>query len=285
VTGSDPAQAAARAPRRAWGDLGSRIVSAVVLLAIVIAALWFGGYVYAAVVGAAFAGAYREWEQVVTLQPLSVFGGVLIAAVALSGLVYPWLGGFGTMGIVTVAAVAALVAGREPSLWRAGGLMFLGLVVVAALSVRGATTDGIWASVLIGTCIWGTDTGAFFTGRVIGGEKLAPDISPGKTWSGAIGGLVFATVAGTIVWYFVTDSPLWIGVLLAASASVLGQIGDLAESAVKRRFRVKDSGDLIPGHGGLMDRLDSITFGIIFVFLVGALHGGSAGVAAGYLHW
>jgi phosphatidate cytidylyltransferase len=72
---------------------------------------------------------------------------------------------------------------------------------------------------------------------------------------------------------------------LAGTASVLGQIGDLAESAVKRRFRVKDSGDIIPGHGGLMDRLDSITFGVIFVFLVGALHGGPAGIAEGYLHW
>jgi phosphatidate cytidylyltransferase len=96
---------------------------------------------------------------------------------------------------------------------------------------------------------------------------------------------VFATVFGTILWLFFTDSPWWIGVLLAAAASVLGQLGDLAESAVKRRFRVKDSGDIIPGHGGLMDRLDSITFGVIFVFLVGALHGGAAGIAEGYLHW
>jgi phosphatidate cytidylyltransferase len=163
--------------------------------------------------------------------------------------------------------------------------MFLGLVIVAALGMRGTTMDGVLVSVLIGVCIWGTDTGAFFTGRLIGGEKLAPDISPGKTRSGAIGGFVFATVAGTVLWIFFSDSPVWIGAVLAAVASVLGQLGDLAESAIKRRFRVKDSGDLIPGHGGLMDRLDSITFGVIFVFLVGALHGGAAGIAGGYLHW
>lgn len=284
TTGETP-QVAPATNRRAWSDLGSRSLSAFVLLALLIAGLWVGGYVFAALVGAAFAGAYREWEQVVTLKPLSIFGAMLIAVVALSALVYPFLGGLGTMAVVSVAAGAALVAGGESSLWRAGGLMFLGLVIVATLSMRGTTMDGILVSVLIGVCIWGTDTGAFFTGRLIGGEKLAPDISPGKTRSGAIGGFVFATVAGTILWFVFTDSPWWIGILLAGAASILGQLGDLAESAVKRRFRVKDSGDIIPGHGGLMDRLDSITFGVIFVFLVGALHSGQGNIAAGYLHW
>ena len=326
MTGSDAPQAAPARTRRAWSDLGSRFLSAIVLLALLVACLWFGGYVFAALVGAAFAGAYREWEQVVTLQPLSLFGGILIASVAASALIYPLFGGLATMAVVSIAAGAALVAGREWALWRAGGLMFLGLVIVAALAMRGTTMDGILVSVLIGVCIWGTDTGAFFTGRLIGGEKLAPDISPGKTRSGAIGGFVFATVAGTVLWIFFTgrliggeklapdispgktrsgaiggfvfatvlgtvlwifftESPVWIGAALAAVASVLGQLGDLAESAIKRRFRVKDSGDLIPGHGGLMDRLDSITFGVIFVFLVGALHSGAAGIAGGYLHW
>jgi phosphatidate cytidylyltransferase len=285
VSGSGAPQAAPGRARRLWSDLGSRFISAIILLAVLIAGLWLGGFVFAALVGAAFAGAYREWEKVVTLQPLTLFGGVLIASIAVAALIYPLLGGFGTMAVVSVAAGAALLVGGEPALWRAGGLMFLGLVIVATLSMRGDTTDGIIVSVIIGTCIWGTDTGAFFTGRFIGGEKLAPDISPGKTRSGAIGGFIFATVAGTILWILFTDSPIWIGALLAAIASVLGQIGDLAESAIKRRFRVKDSGDLIPGHGGLMDRLDSITFGVIFVFVVGALHGGPAAIAGGYLYW
>lgn len=285
MTESDAPHAAPGRARRLWSDLGLRIISSVVLLALLVVGLWLGGFAFAALVGAAFAGAYREWEQVVTLKPLSLFGGILIATIAVAALVYPVLGGFGTMAVVSVAAGGALLAGGEPALWRAGGLMFLGLVIVATLSMRGDTTDGILVSILIGACIWGTDTGAFFTGRLIGGEKLAPDISPGKTRSGAIGGFVFATVLGTILWIVFTDSPIWIGALLAAVASVLGQVGDLAESAVKRRFRVKDSGDIIPGHGGLMDRLDSITFGVIFVFLVGALHGGPGGIAGGYMHW
>ncbi len=138
---------------------------------------------------------------------------------------------------------------------------------------------------LLGAVIWLTDTGAFFTGRQIGGEKLAPGISPGQTRSGAIGGFIVGTLAGIVIWHFVTPSPLWIGLLLCGAMSILGQLGDLAESALKRRFRIKDSGDLIPGHGGLMDRLDSLTFGALFFYGVGALHLGTAAVTAGFLNW
>jgi phosphatidate cytidylyltransferase len=130
-----------------------------------------------------------------------------------------------------------------------------------------------------------TDSAAFFTGRQIGGEKLAPDISPSKTWSGALGGLALGTGAGLLVWTLVTDSPWWIGVVLSAAISILGQLGDLGESAVKRHFRIKDSGDIIPGHGGLMDRLDSLTFGILLVLLIGATRGGIDFVAPGLLYW
>jgi phosphatidate cytidylyltransferase len=130
-----------------------------------------------------------------------------------------------------------------------------------------------------------TDSAAFFTGRQIGGEKLAPEISPSKTWSGALGGLALGTGAGLLVWVVATDSPWWIGLLLSATLSVLGQLGDLSESAIKRHFRIKDSGDIIPGHGGLMDRLDSLTFGVLLVLLVGSLHLGFGSVAEGLLYW
>jgi phosphatidate cytidylyltransferase len=133
--------------------------------------------------------------------------------------------------------------------------------------------------------VWSTDTAAFFTGRQVGGERLAPGISPSKTWSGAIGGLVAGTVFGTLLWVLFTASPWWIGVCLSAGLSLLGQVGDLSESALKRRFRVKDSGDIIPGHGGLMDRLDSLTFGVLFLAALGLVHAGYGAVAAGALHW
>jgi phosphatidate cytidylyltransferase len=133
--------------------------------------------------------------------------------------------------------------------------------------------------------VWGTDSAAFFTGRQIGGEKLVPDISPSKTWSGALGGLVLGTSAGLVVWIIATDSPWWIGLIMSATISVLAQLGDISESAAKRHFRIKDSGDIIPGHGGLMDRLDSLTFGVLFVLLIGTLHAGFGAVAEGLLFW
>lgn len=280
--------------RRSWTDLGPRVASAAVLLLIAAIGLYLGGYVFAAIVGAALAGCYREWERMVTLKPLSPVGGVLIGLLGLSALVFPWLGVLGTAGAIAVAVVVSVLAAAGPRLWRIAGVLFYGAVIIAIMALRGTATwdiagsfdAGLWGGLFLGTVIWATDTGAYFTGRQVGGEKLAPDISPGKTWSGAVGGLAIGTLAGLILWLLILpNSTWWIGLLLAAATSVLGQAGDLAESAIKRRFRVKDSGDIIPGHGGLMDRLDSLTFGAIFLFLVGFLHSGFDAVASGMLFW
>jgi phosphatidate cytidylyltransferase len=260
-------------------------VSAVVLVPLTAVTLYFGGFLFAAVVGAVFAGAYREWETMVTLKPLSPFGIGLIAVVFVAALLFPLWGAPATLGVVLLGAFASLLRGGESAIWRAGGLAYFGVVVVAILGMRGTAPIGIWAGVLLGTVVWLTDTGAFFTGRQVGGEKLAPDISPAKTRSGALGGLALGTIAGTVLWHFIAPAPWWVGLILCAVMSVLGQVGDLAESALKRRFRIKDSGDIIPGHGGLMDRLDSVTFGVLFLYAVGALHFGPAAVAAGFLTW
>jgi len=282
----DPASAAsAPSRRRLWSDLGPRLISALVLIALVLVALYIGGYFFAAVVGAVFAGAYREWETMVSRAPLTPSGWVLIALVALSGLVYPLFGPLGTISVIAVACLLALGLRGEGMLWRVLGLVIYGAIIVAALAMRGDSMAGVWAGIYLGTVVWMTDSAAFFTGRQIGGEKLAPDISPSKTWSGALGGLALGTGAGLLLWIFGTDSPWWIGLALSAGISLLGQLGDLAESAIKRHFRIKDSGDIIPGHGGLMDRLDSLTFGILLVLLVGALHAGFGSVAEGLLFW
>ncbi len=280
--------------RRSWSDLGPRVASALVLLVATAAGLYFGGYIFAAMVGAVFAGCYREWERMVTLKPMTAVGGVLVGLVALSALIYPLFGALATIGLIALAAVIALVSDRSTAAWKALGLGFPGLVIIAVLAMRGQSTGNVpgsmdWgfaAGFFLGTVVWMTDTGAFFTGRQVGGEKLAPDISPSKTWSGALGGFALGPLAGLVVWLiFVPASPWWIGLLLAAVMSVLGQVGDLAESAVKRRFRVKDSGDIIPGHGGLMDRLDSLTFAVLFLFAVGLIHACYDAVARGFLAW
>ena len=281
-----PDRPATPPPRRPWTDLGPRLLSAAVLIAITLTGLYLGGYVFAALVGAVIAGCYREWERMVTLKPLTPQGGVLIALLAISALVYPFGGIAMTLGIVALACIVALFAEHPVGLWRAGGLAFFGLVIVALLGMRGTSTDGIYAGIFLAAVIWLTDSGAFFTGRQIGGERLAPDISPSKTWSGAIGGFAFGTLAGLVVWLIVAPaSPWWIGLGFAAAVSILGQIGDLAESAIKRRFRVKDSGDIIPGHGGLMDRLDSLTFGVLLIYAVGLSRAGFEHVPAGFLQW
>ncbi|MBE7731603.1 phosphatidate cytidylyltransferase [Devosia faecipullorum] len=271
--------------RRSWSDVGPRFASAIVLIALTATALYIGSYLFAAVVGAVYGGAYREWEAMVSRAPLTPMGMVLVGLVALSGLVYPLLGIIASLAAILLACLLALTMGREGLTWRIGGLVLFGLLIVSALAMRGEGDLGIWAGVYLGTVVWMTDSAAFFTGRQIGGEKLAPDISPSKTWSGALGGLALGTGAGLIVWMFVTDSPIWIGVLLSAAISILGQSGDLAESAIKRYFRIKDSGDIIPGHGGLMDRLDSLTFGVFFVVILGGLHAGFGAVAEGLLYW
>lgn len=280
--------------KRSWTDLGPRVVSALVLIAVTAASLYFGGYVFSAIVGAVFAGCYREWDRMVTLKPMTAVGGVLIGLVALSGLLYPAFGVLTSLIAIALGCTFALVDDRKTAAWRCAGLTWFVLVIAAVLQIRGASQWnvpgamdwGFWGGFFLGLVVWATDTGAYFTGRQVGGEKLAPDISPSKTWSGALGGLAIGTLLGLVLWLIVVpSSPWYVGLLLAASMSVVGQVGDLTESAIKRHFRVKDSGDIIPGHGGLMDRLDSTTFGALFLFAVGALHGGTDAVARGFLGW
>ncbi|ODT69837.1 MAG: hypothetical protein ABS75_15470 [Pelagibacterium sp. SCN 63-23] len=271
--------------RRSWADVGPRLASAIVLIVLTATTLYVGSYLFAAVVGAVYGGVYREWEAMISRAPLSPMSMAVMTLLGLSALVHPLLGIAGSAAAIALAATIALFMGRQRMVWRMSGIVVFGLLIVSVLTMRGTGMDGVWAGVYLGTVVWMTDSAAFFTGRQIGGEKLAPYISPSKTWSGAIGGLALGTGAGLLVWTLFTDSPLWIGLLLSMAISILGQSGDLLESAIKRHFRIKDSGDIIPGHGGLMDRLDSLTFGAFLVVIVGGLHAGFGAVAQGLLYW
>ncbi len=271
--------------RRRWADLGPRFLSALVLVPVTALVLYLGGVWFAALVGGVFAGAYREWEIMVTSRRPDSVGMVLIGLLALSALLFPLFGIFASILVLAVAVALALVAPSPARCWRAGGVAYLGIVIFTILSIRGTGHIGISAGVFLAASVWLTDSAAFFTGRHLGGVKLSPDISPSKTWSGALGGLAIGTLGGTLVWLVVTPSPWWIGTGFAALLSISGQLGDLAESAIKRRFRVKDSSDLIPGHGGLLDRLDSLTLATVVVFVIGGLHAGRDAVASGFLFW
>ncbi len=139
------------------------------------------------------------------------------------------------------------------------GLGWIALAVAALVALRGDPLAGRANVLFVVLVVWATDIGAYFAGRAIGGPRLAPRISPGKTWSGAAGGVAGAVAAGLIVagWQGRQANP-GLAAVIAAFLSVVGQAGDLLESLVKRRFGVKDSGHLIPGHGGALDRLDAL---------------------------
>ena len=207
-------------PQR-WADLRLRLVSALVLAPLALAAIWWGGALFDGLILVAAAGLAIEWVGLCRTCPawrLRAAAGV---------------------GWIVLATGSALWLRADPLVGRAN----LGFLVVA---------------------VWGSDVGAYVTGRLVGGRKLAPAISPGKTWSGVAGGLVGAAAIGIVIaaTHGMRHADMHVVTLARAAAvgaaiSVLGQAGDLAESWAKRCFGVKDSGWLIPGHGGLLDRLDA----------------------------
>lgn len=285
MTSPGPSGATPPKPKSTWADLGPRILSAIVIVAVIATGLYFGGYVFSILAAIVFGITYREWEQMVTLKPLAPFGMLLIVLLAIAAIIFPLHGPIGTIGVIVIAVIVSLFGDRPVIPWRIGGLLFFGAVLIASLGMRGTDPAGIVAGWYLGIVIALNDTGAFFAGRVIGGPKLAPAISPAKTRAGAIGGWLIGTIAGTIYWMVFTSSPWWIGLIFSALLGPIGQVGDLTESAIKRVFRIKDSSDIIPGHGGFMDRLDSVSFGVIALYVVGALHGGLDHVASGFLNW
>jgi phosphatidate cytidylyltransferase len=193
------------------------------------------------------------------------------------------------VAVIAVAAVVALVT--APRRTRRGRtLFFLGVIyvvlpVVAYIGLRQDGDYGLWCILWLLVVIWSTDTAAFFVGRTLGGPKLAPSISPKKTWSGALGGTVAAVAAGVAFAYAVgLPEPVAVGAVSVA-ASILGQLGDLLESGVKRRFGVKDSSNIIPGHGGVLDRLDSLIVAGSAAWIVGVARAGTEHAATGILIW
>lgn len=213
-----------RAPRKPspkagrWRDLGLRAASAVVLGPLVLAALWQGGFAFTVMLLAATVGLSFEWAALMAPRP----GGKL-----------------------------------RRGLRMLGGAAYIVIPIAALAFLRGDAMLGRINTLFLVLLVWATDIGAYLAGRAIGGRKLAPWISPGKTISGAVGGVVAGLCVGGAGWAFAGGSlPLALGA--AALLSVVAQIGDLGESALKRRLGVKDSGRIIPGHGGLFDRLDGL---------------------------
>ena len=226
-----------------WSDLGPRLASAAVLAPVALLALWHGGLVWAAAVALALAALGVEWGM------LTGAGVLLLPAALVLALAAALAGGW-WLGLAVLAAAMVLVGFRSG--WLAAiGLPYAGIGGLAIVWLRLTPAAGLRDTVFLVAVIWATDTGAYLAGRLLGGRKLAPLISPGKTWSGAFGGLAAAAAAG-----FVLAGGNGHALPAALALSVAAQGGDLLESAIKRKFGVKDSGRTIPGHGGLFDRVD-----------------------------
>lgn len=255
-------RALADASRVRWGDLGKRAASAAVLAPLAVLCIWQGGAPFAVLTAVAMAGLAWEWVQLCGAR----FGGLpgLVVPIVLLAAIAAMAAGF------PLAAVAVLVAGGALAFVAAGsgaaaarlaaGVPYFGLAGLALLWLRHDPLLGFRSVLFVVLIVWGSDIGAYMVGRLVGGKLLAPAISPGKTWSGAVGGLLAAVLAGLAcaASFDAVGLPVGRTALVAAGLSVVSQAGDLLESWIKRRFGVKDSGRLIPGHGGLLDRLDGL---------------------------
>ncbi|MQB02623.1 phosphatidate cytidylyltransferase [Agrobacterium tumefaciens] len=265
-------------------ELRLRIISAIVMAAVILAATWYGGILFRIVAGLLAILIYYEWATITRMSETNSTGnawGWFAVAVIAGNTIFgepsldlPLLSGF-----TLTAALFPVLRGRN--WWLVGGIVYAGLSGISLAAIRGDELTGFVAILFIFAVVWSTDILAYFVGRAIGGPKLAPAISPGKTWSGAIGGAVAALIGGGAVSlaYHGRISLLLLG--LALILSVFSQIGDLFESFVKRRFQVKDSSHLIPGHGGFMDRVDGLVFACFTVFLIAFVHAAATGDVPG----
>jgi len=224
-----------------------RIAAAAVLVPVALFAAWIGGWVFALFVGVLGLIMAREWT--------------------------------------TMVAVSKLTNNTE-NIWYAIGIPYLILPLTSLIALRMDINLGLKAVILLFACVWTADTLAYFAGRTFGGPKLMPSVSPSKTWSGFFGAVFGGLIAAVLVFYFAGLNNLPAAAMLGAAIGGLEQGGDLFESAAKRKFGVKDSGSIIPGHGGVLDRVDGLMAAAVAAWLFGTIRaGGWENAAAGLLQW
>jgi phosphatidate cytidylyltransferase len=265
-------------------NLVLRIIAALVLAPAAIAIAYAGGWLWTALVTLAAIGLYVEWLMIVGAvreRPVVAVGGV---ALAISGLCLAAARIDAALVALVLGFLAAALLAPERRRWTAAGFLYAAAAQIASVLLRLDEAYGFVALMMVLLVVWVTDIGGYFAGRGIGGPKLWPRVSPKKTWAGAIGGFAasLAVSGGFAALGLGRAVPL---LALGAGLSIVSQLGDLLESAVKRQFGVKDSSQLIPGHGGLMDRLDGFVTAAVAAAIFGLLRGGVDGVGRGLMVW
>ncbi|MBI1384909.1 MAG: CDP-archaeol synthase [Rhizobiales bacterium] len=277
--GSQLETSQARGPGLGWSrELTLRVLSAAALMPIVLLITVLGVEPFAVLVAGGAAVLAWEWGELVRgandLRDRAFQAQAVLTAIA-AGLV---AGGLPVEGLVVVVATAALVAGlsigRRPGL-SALGVLYVALPAIALVWLRSDPGYGLAAVLLILAVVWATDSAALVCGRLIGGPRLAPRISPHKTWAGFIGGLASGVLTSNL-FLFGMGGPtsIWVATAIGALLSLSTLMGDLLESAIKRNFNRKDISGLIPGHGGLLDRVDGLMIAALTAAVVASLVNG-----------
>ncbi len=263
-------------------ETGVRTLSAGILVPVVVGVVWLGGWAFAALVAALSALVLMEWLDICGIRRggfLTAMIGAVTTASALGGLHLAPLSAC-LLLFALALPIAGLAATRRGLAF--GGALYALLPSVALVLLRRAE-DGTGLIALIFAVVWTTDILAYVVGRRLKGPKLWPAVSPGKTWSGAIGGFVFGVGAGVVTGLLAgSTAPVRLA-LVSGALSVVSILGDLFESGLKRRFKVKDAGRLIPGHGGVMDRVDGLIAAALLAAVLAFLLGGPGDPGAGLL--
>lgn len=255
-----------QAKRFDWSNLGLRVASAVVLVPAALAAAWFGGWPYLVLIAIGVALLAIEWGGMSAPGAPTRVAAAVAAAVLIAVFVgyrgdFIWAWG----AIALTAAFAGLIARgvAERPADAAFGVLYIAPAALCLVWLR-STNQGAWWTMMLFAATWAADIGAFAVGSTLKGPKLWPRFSPNKTWSGFIGGLAAAMGAGSLMASIPAfQLNIWAAAFIGLTVGLATMAGDLWESAIKRRFGVKDSGDLIPGHGGLLDRVDGLMFAVV----------------------
>ena len=262
-----------------FSKLQLRIISAVVLIAVTLALSWIGTATFAVLIIAVAGVMIWEWGRIARGTGGDT-AAILHGAATLVAIVLGVAEAIPHAFVLLVVSAAAMIFGLRLSP-RAGklsavGILYIGLPAAFLVALR-AEPQGLAAILMLFTCVWMTDTFAMVTGKAVGGPQLWPSVSPNKTWAGAIGGLVAGAVGGAAFVSVATSGDhWWYGLAVGAVLSIAAQFGDLFESAVKRAGHIKDTSELIPGHGGVLDRMDGIVGAALVLPLImwasGATH-------------